>query len=69
MRHLDLVPCPKDQDVWMIHVKKSDGSPYYEYIILYTDDALIISENAEAILRKDLGRYFELKESIGFPKI
>ena len=49
---------------------KSDGSEYYEYILLYTDDALVISENAENILRRELGRYFQLKEeSIGPPKL
>jgi hypothetical protein len=37
---------------------------------LYTDDALVVSENAEQILRKELGRYFTLKEeSIGPPKV
>ena len=49
---------------------KSDGTYYYEYILLYTDDALVVSKNAEETLRKDLGRYFELKEdSIGYPNI
>ena len=52
----------------MIPSKKSHGSLYYEYILLYTDDALVVGENAETILRKELGRYFELKEeSIGPP--
>ena len=70
MRHLDFTSCLVDSDVWMRPAKKSDGSTYYEYILLYTDDAIVISENAEAILRKSLGRYFELKESsIGPPKI
>ena len=41
---------------------KSDGSPYYEYILLYTDDSLVVSQNAENTLRNDLERYFELKE-------
>ena len=50
--------------------QKSDGSQYYEYVLLYVDDVLVISENAESILRKNLGRYFELKESsIGLPDI
>ena len=70
MRHLDFVSCPADPDVWMRLAKKSDGSTHYEYILLYTDDALVISDNAESILRNDIGRYFELKEcSIGPPKI
>jgi hypothetical protein len=42
--------------------KHSDGSDYYEYILLYTDDALVISDNAEQVLRNELGRYFTLKE-------
>ena len=70
MRHLDFVSCPADPDVWMRPAMKADGSTYYEYILLYTDDALSVSENPEKILRHELGRYFELKEkSIGPPKI
>ena len=34
------------------------------------DDALVVSDNAESILRNEIGRYFELKEaSIGPPKM
>ena len=62
--------CPADPDVWMRPAIKSDGQKYYEYVLLYTDDALVISENAEQILRTEIGRYFELKEeSIGPPKV
>ena len=50
--------------------KKFNGTYYYEFILLYTNNALVISENAKQVLRKDLGRYFELKgKSIGTPKI
>ena len=46
------------------------GKKYYEYILLYTDDALVISHKPEKILRDELGKYFGLKEaSIGPPKI
>ena len=70
MRHLGFTSCPADLNVWMRPAKKSDGSLYHDYILLYTDDALVISENDEAILRNDLGCYFELKEkSICPPKI
>lgn len=38
--------------------------------MVVTDYALCVSAHAEETLRKDLGRYFELKESsIGPPKI
>ena len=70
MRHLDFTSCPADPDVWMRPAKKADGSEHYEYILLYVDDALVIGEDPESILRKELGKYFELKEeSIGPPKL
>ena len=50
--------------------QKGDSTPYYDYILLYMDDALVVSDNAESILREEIGRYFELKEaSIGPPKM
>ena len=49
---------------------KSDGSYYYEYVLLYVDDTLVISENAEHIIRNEIGKYFEMKEaSVGKPEI
>ena len=70
MMHLKFKPCLADPDVWMRTIKKSDGTPCYEYVLLYTDDVLVISENGEKVLREGIGKYFELKEeSIGPPKI
>ena len=70
MRHLDFVLCPADPDVWMRPAKRSDGSEYYEYILLYTDYALVVSENTVQVLQTKLGRYWTLKEeSIGLAKI
>ena len=49
--------------------KRQDGSRYWEYVLLYTDDCLVFSENGEAGLRNKIGKYFELKgESIGLPE-
>jgi len=50
MCHLDFVSCLADPDVWMRPAKRSDGSDYYEYLLLYTDDTLVVSENAEQVL-------------------
>ena len=70
MQHLGFDSCKADPDVWMRPATKSDGSTYYEYVLLYVDDALVVSENPERILREELGKYFELKEaSIGPPDI
>ncbi len=70
MHHLDFRPCPADPDVWMRPAERSSGVSYYEYVLLYVDDALVISENAGDVLVKGIGRYFELNAcSIGPPKI
>ena len=47
---------------------KPDGVEYFEYVLLYVDDCLVISHKPEAILGEEKGRYFTLKEaSIGPP--
>ena len=70
MHHLNFWLGPADQGVWMRKAQKGDGLPCYDYVILYTDDALVVSERAEAILQEEIGWYFELnKESVGPPKI
>lgn len=69
MRHLDYASCPADPDLWMRPATKADGSQHYSYILLHTNDALVIDCDAENVLRNQLGKYFELKEeSIGPPK-
>jgi hypothetical protein len=70
MGHLNFESCLADPDVWMRPALKADGSEYYEYILIYTDDVLVVSTDGERILRDRIGRYFELKdESIGPPTI
>ena len=46
------------------------GGEYWEYILLYTDNVLVISDTGKKTLRDGIGKYFQLKEeSIGEPKI
>eukprot|EP00957_Ditylum_brightwellii_P013880 1046412-Ditylum_brightwellii.AAC.1 len=69
MRHLKFVSCPVDPDVLMWSAIHSDGSTHYEYILLYTDDALAIWEYLEKLLCQRISKYFQLKEeSVGHPK-
>ena len=57
-----------DPDVWFRLSKKSTGEEYYEYVLLYVDDVLVIFEKAEAVLHKEIGKDWVLKEaSIGPP--
>lgn len=64
MVHLGFESCKADPDVWMRRVVKSDGNKYYEYILLYVDDLLAVSEDAERLIREEIGKYFELKEAL-----
>ena len=70
MSHIGFTPCLADPDVWMRPAQKADGSKYWEYVLLYVDDALVISDNAKHILENEIGKYFIMKPgSIGPPKI
>jgi len=70
MEHLRFESCVSYPEVWKRKAVKSNGGEYWEYILLYVDDALCISHQAEDVLRNELGKYFVLKEeSIGVPKI
>ena len=68
MNHLGFTSSRADPDVWFRRAKRTSGEEYYEYVLLYVDDVLVISERAEQVLRKEIGQEFVLKdESIGKP--
>ena len=70
MDFLGFTSCNADPDLWIRPAIKSDGSHYYAYVLLHVDDALAISENTEHIMRNNIGKYFEMKEtSVGNPEI
>ena len=70
MQFLGFTTCKADADVWMREKKKSDGTIYWEYVLLYVDDCLCISVDPESIIRNEIGKYFIVKEtSIGPPDI
>ena len=60
--------CLADPDVWLRPAVKSDGTEYYEYLLVYTDDLMCLSTNPKEILMK-IDQHFTLKPgSIGVPK-
>ena len=66
---LHFTMCRADNDVWFKPAKKADGTRYYIYVLVYTDDILCVAEHPKAILDK-LDQHFLLKpESRGRPKI
>ena len=70
MSHLGFISCQADPDIWMREAQKDDGSEFWEYVLLYVDDALCISMNAERVIRQEIGKYFFIKpKSVGPPKL
>ena len=54
----------------MRKAKRANNSDYWEYVRLYVDDCLAISEDSELILRDEIGKHFLMKEaSIGVPDV
>ena len=35
-------PCKGDPDVWMKKAEKPDGETYWEYILVYVDNVMVI---------------------------
>ena len=61
--------CKADPDVWMRKAVNEEGEPYWEYILLYTDDVLCVLHKPVNVLA-EIGRHFKLKEkSIGEAKL
>ena len=58
MSHLDFKSYLAKPDMRMRLAINLDRNEYYEYILLYIDDALLISENTEFILRNKLINIF-----------
>ena len=56
-----------DPDVWMRPAVKASGEKYYEYIFVYVDDILVVSEKP-AVTMDTIGKAYRLKEgSVGPP--
>jgi hypothetical protein len=68
MTEMGFEPCKADPDLWLRPGTKPDGSDYWQYVLLYTDDILAIMEDPEHSIRTELGQQFTIKEkSIGKP--
>ena len=45
----------------MCEGQKANGTTYWDYVLLYADDDLVISDNAKHILENEIGKYFTMK--------
>ena len=62
MMHLGFTSCNADPDICMREYQKYYGTPVWEYVLIYVDDALIISNRGEDVIRKEFGKYFYAKD-------
>ena len=70
MEHLGFTPCKADPDMWMREAVKLDETEYWEYVLLYVDDALSCSCSPKEVLTAELGKFWKMKkDSIGPPNI
>ena len=50
MYKLGFTSCIADPDVWMRRSKRGYETAYYEYVLLYVDECLVISDGAENVI-------------------
>jgi hypothetical protein len=69
MTDLGYTSCLADPDVWMRPKVRADGFKFYEYVLIYVDDILAISDNPRACVDA-IDKFFPMKAgSIGSPDI
>lgn len=64
--HLGYKSSLADADVWYREAMKADGFQYYEYVLVYVDDLLVISHQGEKTM-KALEEFYRLKDGFNKP--
>jgi hypothetical protein len=69
MKGLGYKACLADPDVWLRpNVRESDGHKYYEYVLIYVDDILCVSQHQPHDVLKRIDKFFPMKAGwIGKP--
>ena len=62
MWHLGFISSLTDPDVWIQEAVTEEVAEYWEYILVYTDNVLVITDTGEKTLRDGIGKYFQLNE-------
>ena len=62
---MNFEPSRADQDIWIRMSTNSRGEKYWEWIVVYVDDLIAISEDPKAIM--DSFSMYDLKETVSLP--
>jgi hypothetical protein len=65
---LGFVSCKSDPDAWRRPATNVTGNKYYEYILVYVDELLIVSESPQDILDKLADEHKYRLKDVGSPK-
>ena len=57
-----------DPDVYYRRSVKENGDAYYEYLLVYVDDVLVVSQDPASVMKR-IGEEFEIKGDYGPPTI
>jgi hypothetical protein len=60
--------CKADPDIWMKPASKVNGFEYYEYILTYVDDCLVVSHEPKRIISTLEDEYKYRLKDVGEPK-
>jgi len=66
LQHLGYTSSLANPDVWLRPAKKPNGFEYYEYVLVYVDDQLVLSHQAEVTM-KFLEEFYRLKDGYAKP--
>lgn len=61
LRLMRFIPSRADPDMWMRHATHGDGTEYYEYLVCYVDDLIIVSYKAKEVIQEVRDCGYELK--------
>jgi hypothetical protein len=67
LHELGFISSLADPDMWYRPAKKENGFEYYEYVLVYADDVLVLSHQGECIM-KSLVTFYRLKDGFNKPK-
>jgi hypothetical protein len=66
LHHMGFHSSLADPDVWLRPRCKPNGFEYYEYVLVYVDDLLVLSHDGEKIM-KALEEFYRLKDGFAKP--
>ncbi len=69
LREAGYKSCQADRDVWMRKSAKPDGTPYWEFVLCYVDDLLVVSHDPKKVMDHFAKSYTLKPGSVGEPDI